>query len=174
MGALIPFLVIVIILLKVAKKNQEQTRKSMQSRTPQEPVNRPINNPVNHPVMPSVNQETRTVDMTGSGSVMMTEKKAKPKKAKTKKEETKHLNNVNPIQERLVKEKADDILVRANRNTDKYAEDDLHEPDCELHGDSESILGEIQDLMICGYSGNMEFERDFLGEATELLNSYQM
>ena len=169
MGALIPFLVIVIILLKVAKKNQEQTRKSMQSRTPQEPVNRPINNPVNHPVMPSVNQETRTVDMTGSGSVMMTEKKADTKKA-----ETKHLNNVNPIQERLVKEKADDILVRANRNTDKYAEDDLHEPDCELHADSESILGEIQDLMICGYSGNMEFERDFLGEATELLNSYQM
>lgn len=169
MSALIPFLVIVIILLKVAKKNQEQTRKSMQSRTPQEPVNRPINNPVNHPVMPSVNQETRTVDMTGSGSVMMTEKKAETKKA-----ETKHLNNVNPIQERLVKEKADDILVRANRNTDKYAEDDLHEPDCELHGDSESILGEIQDLMICGYSGNMEFERDFLGEATELLNSYQM
>ena len=174
MSALIPFLVIVIILLKVAKKNQEQTRKSMQSRTPQEPVNRPINNPMNNPVMPSVNQETRTVDMTGSGSVMMTEKKAKPKKAKTKKEETKHLNNVNPIQERLVKEKADDILVRANRNTDKYAEDDLHEPDCELHADSESILGEIQDLMICGYSGNMEFERDFLGEATELLNSYQM
>lgn len=169
MGALIPFLVIVIILLKVAKKNQEQTRKSMQSRTPQEPVNRPINNPVNNPVMPSVNQETRTVDMTGSGSVMMTEKKAETKKA-----ETKHLNNVNPIQERLVKEKADDILVRANRNTDKYAEDDLHEPDCELHADSESILGEIQDLMICGYSGNMEFERDFLGEATELLNSYQM
>ena len=169
MSALIPFLVIVIILLKVAKKNQEQTRKSMQSRTPQEPVNRPINNPVNNPVMPSVNQETRTVDMTGSGSVMMTEKKAETKKA-----ETKHLNNVNPIQERLVKEKADDILVRANRNTDKYAEDDLHEPDCELHGDSESILGEIQDLMICGYSGNMEFERDFLGEAIELLNSYQM
>ena len=169
MSALIPFLVIVIILLKVAKKNQEQTRKSMQSRTPQEPVNRPINNPMNNPVMPSVNQETRTVDMTGSGSVMMTEKKAE-----TKKTETKHLNNVNPIQERLVKEKADDILVRANRNTDKYAEDDLHEPDCELHGDSESILGEIQDLMICGYSGNMEFERDFLGEATELLNSYQM
>ncbi|MCI5614389.1 MAG: hypothetical protein MR356_08640 [Agathobacter sp.] len=169
MGALIPFLVIVIILLKVAKKNQEQTRKSMQSRTPQEPVNRPINNPMNNPVMLSVNQETRTVDMTGSGSVMMTEKKADTKKA-----ETKHLNNVNPIQERLVKEKADDILVRANRNTDKYAEDDLHEPDCELHGDSESILGEIQDLMICGYSGNMEFERDFLGEAIELLNSYQM
>ena len=169
MSALIPFLVIVIILLKVAKKNQEQTRKSMQSRTPQEPVNRPINNPMNNPVMPSVNQETRTVDMTGSGSVMMTEKKAETKKA-----ETKHLNNVNPIQERLVKEKADDILVRANRNTDKYAEDDLHEPDCELHGDSERILGEIQDLMICGYSGNMEFERDFLGEATELLNSYQM
>lgn len=169
MSALIPFLVIVIILLKVAKKNQEQTRKSMQSRTPQEPVNRPINNPMNNPVMPSVNQETRTVDMTGSGSVMMTEKKAETKKA-----ETKHLNNVNPIQERLVKEKADDILVRANRNTDKYAEDDLHGPDCELHGDSESILGEIQDLMICGYSGNMEFERDFLGEATELLNSYQM
>lgn len=169
MSALIPFLVIVIILLKVAKKNQEQTRKSMQSRTPQEPVNRPINNPMNNPVMPSVNQETRTVDMTGSGSVMMTEKKAETKKA-----ETKHLNNVNPIQERLVKEKADDILVRANRNTDKYAEDDLHELDCELHGDNESILGEIQDLMICGYSGNMEFERDFLGEAIELLNSYQM
>ena len=31
----------------------------------------------------------------------------------------------------------------------------------------------IQDLMIMGYSGNLEFERDFVAEGVDMLNRYQ-
>ena len=38
--------------------------------------------------------------------------------------------------------------------------------------EEESLLGSVQDLMIKGYDGNMSFERDFVGEAMDLLNSF--
>lgn len=37
---------------------------------------------------------------------------------------------------------------------------------------SESILGSVDDLMVKGYSGNLQFERDFLAEAMDMLNSF--
>ena len=37
--------------------------------------------------------------------------------------------------------------------------------------EEESLLGSVQDLMIKGYDGNLSFERDFVGEAMDLLNS---
>lgn len=38
--------------------------------------------------------------------------------------------------------------------------------------EGESLLGSVQDLMIKGYDGNLSFERDFVGEAMDLLNSF--
>ena len=38
--------------------------------------------------------------------------------------------------------------------------------------EEESLLGSVQDLMIKGYDGNLSFERDFIGEAMDLLNSF--
>lgn len=38
--------------------------------------------------------------------------------------------------------------------------------------EEESLLGNVQDLMIKGYDGNLSFERDFVGEAMDLLNSF--
>ena len=38
--------------------------------------------------------------------------------------------------------------------------------------EEESLLGSVQDLMIKGYDGNLSFERDFVGEAKDLLNSF--
>ena len=38
--------------------------------------------------------------------------------------------------------------------------------------EEESLLGSVQDLMIKGYDGNLSFERDFVGEAMHLLNSF--
>jgi len=35
-----------------------------------------------------------------------------------------------------------------------------------------SLLGCIEDLMVKGYEGNLSFERDFVGEAMDLLNSF--
>ena len=38
--------------------------------------------------------------------------------------------------------------------------------------EEESLLGSVQDLMIKGYDGNLSFERGFVGEAMDLLNSF--
>ena len=38
--------------------------------------------------------------------------------------------------------------------------------------EEESLLGSVQALMIKGYDGNLSFERDFVGEAMDLLNSF--
>lgn len=38
--------------------------------------------------------------------------------------------------------------------------------------EEESLLGSVQDLMVKGYDGNLSFERDFVGEAMDLLNSF--
>ena len=40
--------------------------------------------------------------------------------------------------------------------------------------DKESILGDVQDLMVKGYDGNLQFERDFLGEAMDTINSFSI
>lgn len=35
--------------------------------------------------------------------------------------------------------------------------------------EEESLLGSVEDLMVKGYDGNLSFERDFVGEATDFL-----
>ena len=35
------------------------------------------------------------------------------------------------------------------------------------------IMQRLNDLMIMGYSGNLEFDRDFIAEGVDMLNSYQ-
>lgn len=40
--------------------------------------------------------------------------------------------------------------------------------------EEESCLGTIEDLMVKGYSGNLSFERDFIGEAQDMLASFTL
>ncbi len=46
-----------------------------------------------------------------------------------------------------------------------------HSADCESFEDSD-IMQRVNDLMIMGYSGDMEFERDFVAEGVDMLNSF--
>ena len=39
-------------------------------------------------------------------------------------------------------------------------------------GVSESLLGNIEDLMIKGYSGNLNFERDFISEGLDMISGF--
>ncbi len=87
--------------------------------------------------------------------------------------------------------KIPDILAKANQNANQYVEDELHEVQCgkeltsaPLHAEakkeasvdmeSSSLMKDIEDLMVTGYPVNLEFGRDFLGEAMDMLNSYTM
>jgi cell division protein FtsN len=40
--------------------------------------------------------------------------------------------------------------------------------------EEESLLGSVEDLMVKGYDGNLSFERDFLGEAMDMISSYTL
>ena len=35
-----------------------------------------------------------------------------------------------------------------------------------------SMFGSVEDLIAMGYSGNLEFERDFLGEGLDMINNF--
>ena len=91
-----------------------------------------------------------------------------------------------------------DIVVRAKNNNDHFNEDDTlaeiekmhghkeneppirieHEAVCMTHAadadaafPQESIFGSAQDLIVKGYDGNMDFDRDFIAEAMEMINN---
>lgn len=40
--------------------------------------------------------------------------------------------------------------------------------------DTEDLMREVEDLMIMGYDGTLEFERDFVAEGVDMLNRIQM
>lgn len=40
--------------------------------------------------------------------------------------------------------------------------------------EDEPLLGSIEDLMVKGYDGNLSFERDFLAEAMDMINSFTL
>ncbi len=91
-----------------------------------------------------------------------------------------------------------DIVVRAKINNDHFNEDDTlaeiekmhghkeneppirieHEAVCMTHAadadaafPQESIFGSAQDLIVKGYDGNIDFDRDFIAEAMEMINN---
>lgn len=91
-----------------------------------------------------------------------------------------------------------DIVARAKINNDHFNEDDTlaeiekmhghkeneppirieHEAVCMTHAADadaafphESIFGSAQDLIVKGYDGNMDFDRDFIAEAMEMINN---
>ena len=97
-----------------------------------------------------------------------------------------------------VKKAQQDIVVRAKINNDHFNEDDTlaeiekmhghkeneppirieHEAVCMTHAadadaafPQESIFGSAQDLIVKGYDGNMDFDRDFIAEAMEMINN---
>lgn len=97
-----------------------------------------------------------------------------------------------------VRKAQQDIVVRAKINNDHFNEDDTlaeiekmhghkeneppirieHEAVCMTHAadadaafPQESIFGSAQDLIVKGYDGNMDFDRDFIAEAMEMINN---
>lgn len=77
------------------------------------------------------------------------------------------LNRV-PLGDEIMKDKAEARHIHSEHETDHGAElknqagvDDF---------DTYHLIDEVNDLIVKGYSGNLEFERDFLAEATDMLN----
>ena len=41
-----------------------------------------------------------------------------------------------------------------------------------IEAETQSMFGSVEDLIAIGYSGNLEFERDFLGEGLDMINNF--
>lgn len=42
------------------------------------------------------------------------------------------------------------------------------------YAEDENLLGSVEDLMVKGYDGNLSFERDFVGEAMDMINRFTL
>lgn len=81
----------------------------------------------------------------------------------------------------------DSILERAIGNVKEEEKDELKERDFKQHQaakptpskpkmsepEDDAFMDRVYDLMITGYSGNLEFDRDFIAEGIEMLNRIQ-
>lgn len=41
-----------------------------------------------------------------------------------------------------------------------------------IEAETQNMFGSVEDLIAMGYSGNLEFERDFLGEGLDMINNF--
>lgn len=80
------------------------------------------------------------------------------------------------ILERAVKNTDEDkvditleTLEREHNHSERVSTAEHHHPEDVI---SESTLGTIEDLMVKGYEGNLCFERDFVGEAMDMLGRF--
>ena len=64
-----------------------------------------------------------------------------------------------------------DIVARAKNNADNCVQDAAHVSKHVEEQDAQ-LLGTVEDLMVKGYDGKLSFERDFLGEAMDMINSF--
>ena len=48
-----------------------------------------------------------------------------------------------------------------------------HSQECALEGESD-LVKRVNDLIVMGYDGNMKFDRDFIAEGVEMLNSFNL
>lgn len=85
----------------------------------------------------------------------------------TRAEAAKELGRV-PLADEIMQDKAQARHIHsehradhANELSNRHGVDDF---------DTYHVIDEVNDLIVKGYSGNLEFERDFLAEATDMLN----
>lgn len=179
MGALIWVIIIIAFIVNMNKKKTQNAQKTKKTNTYQGTTQTNTSNQTytgtRPPSYTSPSQEELKAKLTAKyGDRMKSQTAQKAVTAGTKQET-----------------KIPDILAKANKNASQYAEDELHEKQCgaeltsaPLHAEvkkkagedeeSASLMKDIEDLMITGYQVNLEFGRDFLGEAMDMLNSYTM
>ena len=95
-----------------------------------------------------------------------------------------------PLYESTMETRTTSILERAKENVEADKEDETLRSLERSHGHSarvtpavhshpevnlsESSLGTVEDLMVKGYEGNLCFERDFLGEAMDMVSRFSL
>lgn len=171
LGIIIYIAIIVFVICRVAnnkKKKADEYRKKTGmagKRSSQKPVSGQTGRQ-------SVSGQTSRKPVSGQNR-RQTQGKQKDARAKQRAEETKRR-----LEQKYKGESS--ILQAARESTAEYDRDVLREEDKRYHGKvndiyfcgnrEEDLLGRVYDLMVTGYSGNLNFERDFLSEGMDMLN----
>ena len=61
--------------------------------------------------------------------------------------------------------------AREHNHSERVSPAEHHHPEDVM---SENMLGKVEDLMIKGYDGNLCFERDFIGEAMDMISRFSV
>lgn len=167
MENLIVLIIAIIGIIVKAKSSDEKKKKQYTYQKPQQP--RPVKpqytqqpRPVQpqytqqpRPVQPQYTQQPRTVQPQKPQRERYEQWKAAKQSTQGK--------AMDAMQQLKQKEQENSILERANLNLQEY-EDDVES----------DMLSQVNDRIVMGYSGEMEFERDFIAEGIEMLNSFQV
>lgn len=191
MGGLIWVIIIIVFIVNINKKKAENTQKTNKKNTYSGTTQTNINNQTYTANQAYTNKQTYTEKRTPA----YTSPSQEELKAKLSAKYGDRLNHQTAQKAATTgtkqETKAPDILAKANQNANQYVEDELHEAQCgkeltsaPLHAEAKkeasvdmensSLMKDIEDLMVTGYQVNLEFGRDFLGEAMDMLNSYTM
>lgn len=174
MGGIIWFAIVLFIVIRAVNKSkaqQGQTKpnvpRKVQQHRPVQPQQRPVQQVQNR----TSQVQRRTAQPPKKENSIL--QKAKENAKKQFEDDTLQargsadLNRV-PLGDEIMKDKA---MARHIHSTHTDAHDaELHNRQGVDDFDTYHLLDEVNDLMIKGYSGNLEFERDFLSEATDMLN----
>lgn len=166
MSGLIWFIIMIYIVtrsIENAKKNsREQTKPNVQRPVPPRPAMPP--------------QQPRTSQPQPSGG-MWSAGQQQSSVQKAQKKQQKHQQRPVPAQPYRYQQMPQEntILQKAKANTTEHFDDNLTlsaQPQAVVREefDTSQLMEQVNDLMVKGYSGNLAFERDFLAEATDMLN----
>lgn len=191
MGGLIWVIIIIVFIVNINKKKAENTQKTNKKNTYSGTTQTNINNQTYTANQAYTNKQTYTEKRTPAYT-SPSQEELKAKLAAKYGDRLNHQTAQKAATTGTKQEtKAPDILAKANQNANQYVEDELHEAQCgkgltsaPLHAEAKkeasvdmensSLMKDIEDLMVTGYQVNLEFGRDFLGEAMDMLNSYTM
>ena len=173
------FIVVPIIIGRATKKNGkqgQQQRQQVQQRTAVPPNSMRQDDRM---PMPVAQRNNASHQRTMYQQVNVAQPKSANQYSASKKNisivEKAKMNNAKLAQDETLKE-----IEALHSHQEKYeAEKVQHSAACQtLKTDAdailaeESVLGTIDELMAKGYSGNLNFDRDFVGEAMDMISSF--
>jgi hypothetical protein len=192
MNGIIFYMIIAIFVIKAVKKSKENAKKTTVQ--PNQPRQQVQPNQSRQQVQPNQSRQQVQPNRPAQRQTQPNQSKAYDAGRAAKQRELKqrlqkqYENVVNKYLTPVTEDgkQQDDIMGRVHANVAEYAGNQIEQegkldtiPVTEGHidncitDDDCSLMERVNDLMIMGYQANLTFERDFVAEGIEMLNSYE-
>lgn len=169
------WIIIMVAIVNNAKKKQKkaQSRGNYQARQPQQTYQRNVSQQSYQRNASQPQYQQMSMNMTQMQAAM-TAKQQELKSRLQQKYPTAKGDILNRAAANTSDHNVDELELRAAEDTLNCVAN-LHNTMC-IEGNSEEscLMKELNDLMLMGYQTDLSFERDFLSEGIDMLNSYEM